>query len=171
MLGRLDRVLDGLTMAAKWAMVTMAALIFVIICVTVFTRYLLNFVPSWSEEVPRYLLVWMSYLGAALAVRYKEHISLDVFFNLLPEGVRRAGRLILNGLIAVVGLVMVVFGLGLLRQFGDDLMESIPVTNFWLYLATPVSGSLIVLYVVRDQITVLTRRREEVSPPSEVIPV
>jgi TRAP-type C4-dicarboxylate transport system permease small subunit len=94
--------------------------------------------------------VWITYLGAALAVNYKEHISLDIFFNLMPVRGRQIGRLILNGLIAIVGVIMFVFGIGLLRQFGDDLMESIPVKTFWLYLAIPISGGLMILYVIRQ---------------------
>ena len=131
-------------------MVSMTCVIFFITTFTVFTRYVLNFVPSWSEEIPRYLLVWITYLGAGLAIKFKEHISLDVFFNLMPSRARKAGHLILNGLAAIVAVVMVVYGIGLVKHFGDDLMESIPVTNFWLYLAMPVSGVLMLLYLLQD---------------------
>lgn len=151
MLQTYERFLDVVTTLVKWTMLAMASVIFVIICVAVFTRYILNFVPSWSEEVPRYMLVWITYLGAALCVHYKEHISLDVFFNFLPIRARRVGMLILDLMIGTVGAIMLVFGLGLLRQFGDDLMESIPVTNFWLYLALPISGSLIILYIILQE--------------------
>jgi len=150
MLKAFDRVLDWITTIVKYVMLVQASMIFVIICLAVFTRYLLNYVPSWSEEVPRYLLVWISYLGAALAVKYKEHISLDVFFNLMPVRARQVGHLILNLLIGIVGVIMLVFGIGLVRQFGDDLMESIAVKNFWFYLAMPISGGLMVLYIIQD---------------------
>jgi TRAP-type transport system small permease protein len=143
-----DRVLEWITTVVKWVMVSMTCVIFLITTSTVFTRYLLNIVPSWSEEIPRYLLVWITYLGAGLAIKFKEHISLDVFFNLMPPRARQAGHLILNGLVAVVALIMVVYGIGLVNHFGDDLMESIPVTNRWLYLAMPVSGVLMLLYLV-----------------------
>jgi TRAP-type C4-dicarboxylate transport system permease small subunit len=150
MLKAFDLVLDSITTVVKYVMITLTCAIFFITTITVFTRYILNFVPSWSEEIPRYLLVWITYLGAALAVNYKEHISLDIFFNLMPVRGRQIGRLILNGLIAIVGVIMFVFGIGLLRQFGDDLMESIPVKTFWLYLAIPISGGLMILYVIRQ---------------------
>ncbi len=145
-----ERILDAITAIVKSVMVAMTFVIFFITILTVFTRYILNFVPSWSEEIPRYLLVWITYLGAALAVRYKEHISLDFFFNLLPVRARQIGHLFLNGLIAMVALIMLVYGTGLLGQFGDDLMESIPVRNFYLYLAMPLSGLLMLLYLLQD---------------------
>jgi TRAP-type C4-dicarboxylate transport system permease small subunit len=145
-----DRVLEWITTVVKWVMVSMTIVIFIITTYTVFTRYLLNIVPSWSEEIPRYLLVWITYLGAGLAIKFKEHISLDVFFNLMPLRARQVGHFFLNGLVAIVAVIMVVYGIGLVNHFGEDLMESIPVTNFWLYLAMPVSGTLMLLYLVQD---------------------
>lgn len=150
MLKAYDRLLGGITEVVKAVMVFMTCVIFFITISTVFTRYILNFVPSWSEEVPRYLLVWITYLGAGLAVNYKEHISLDFFFNLMPLRARQIGGMLLNVLIAIVGLIMVIYGIGLVNQFGDDLMESIPVRNFWLYLAMPISGGLMILYIIQQ---------------------
>jgi TRAP-type C4-dicarboxylate transport system permease small subunit len=79
----------------------------------------------------------------------------------------------LNTLVAVVGLIMLVFGIGLVRAFGDDLMESIPVTNFWLYLAMPISGALILLYIVRQQWRAVRALRGEGAEEQagEVIPI
>ena len=150
MLKAFDRLLEWITTGVKTVMLVMTCVIFFITTITVFTRYLLDFVPSWSEEVPRYLLVWITYLGAALAVKFKEHISLDIFFNLMPLRARQVGHLLLNGLVSIVGTIMVVYGFSLLYQFKDDLMESIPVTNFWLYLVMPISGTLMLLYIIQD---------------------
>lgn len=172
MLKTFDRVLNWITATVKYVMLVQASMIFFIICLAVFTRYLLNYVPSWSEEVPRYLLVWISYLGAALAVKYKEHISLDFFFNMMPIRARQVGHLILNALIGIVGVIMLVFGIGLVRQFGDDLMESIAVKNFWLYLAMPISGGLIVLYIIRDTMKGILGLGEEKEPESsDMVPI
>jgi len=169
-----DRVLDWIATTVKYVMLVQASMIFVIICFAVFTRYLLNYVPSWSEEVPRYLLVWISYLGAALAVKYKEHISLDVFFNLMPVRARQVGHLILNVLIGAVGVIMLVFGIGLVRQFGDDLMESIAVKNIWFYLAMPISGGLMVLFIIQDTwkgVLGLRGQKEPSSSESDMVPI
>ena len=172
MLKAFDRVLGWITAVVKCVMLVQASMIFVIICFAVFTRYLLNYVPSWSEEVPRYLLVWISYLGAALAVKYREHISLDFFFNLMPARARQVGHLILNVLIGAVGVIMLVFGVSLVRQFGDDLMESIAVKNFWLYLAMPVSGGLMVLYIIQDTWKGILGLGEQKEPSSsDMVPI
>ena len=116
--------------------------------------------------------VWISYLGAALAVKYKEHISLDFFFNLMPVRARQVGHLILNVLIGTVGVIMLVFGIGFVRQFGDDLMESIVVKNFWFYLAMPISGGLIVLYIIQDTMKGILGLGEQKEPSSSgMVPI
>lgn len=167
-----DRVLEWITTVVKWVMVSMTIVIFIITTYTVFTRYVLNIVPSWSEEIPRYLLVWITYLGAGLAIKFKEHISLDVFFNLMPLRARQVGHFFLNGLVAIVAVIMVVYGIGLVNHFGEDLMESIPVTNFWLYLAMPVSGTLMLLYLVQDTWKrIRDFGKAEVASGSEMIPI
>ena len=172
MLRLLDRILDGITAVVKATMIFLTCAIFFITTITVFTRYILNYVPSWSEEVPRYLLVWITYLGAALAVKYKEHISLDVFFNMMPLRARQVGHIFLNVLIAIVGTIMVVYGIALVSQFKDDLMESIPVTNFWLYLVMPISGTLMILYIIQDTWkSILGLGKEEAPSSSEMVPI
>jgi TRAP-type C4-dicarboxylate transport system permease small subunit len=107
-----------------------------------------------------------------LAIKYKEHISLDIFFNLMPLRARQVGHLILNGLVAIVAAIMIVYGVGLVRHFGDDLMESIPVTNFWLYLAMPTSGSLMVLYLIQDTWKrIVGLGKPEGESGSEMVPI
>ncbi len=172
MLKAFDQVLDWITAVVTVVMLSMTCVIFFITTITVFTRYVLNFVPSWSEEVPRYLLVWITYLGAGLAVNYKEHISLDFFFNLMPVRARQIGAMILNVLIAIVGLIMVVYGIGLVNYFGDDLMESIPVRNFWLYLVMPVSGVLMLLYIIQQMWKQFLGLGEKQEPSSsDMVPI
>ena len=167
-----DRILDAITSVVKRIMIVMTCVIFFITTFTVFTRYIINYVPSWSEEIPRYLLVWITYLGAALAIKYKEHISLDVFFNLLPLKARQVGHLFLNGLIAIVAVIMVVYGIGLVNHFGDDKMESIPLTNFWLYLVMPISGTLMLLYLAQDTWKrIRGLGKAEQASSSEMVPI
>ena len=158
-----DYVLDWIRIIVKYIMLVMASSIFVIILVTVFSRYLSNYVVSWSEEVPRYLLVWIGFLGAALAVDRKDHIGFDFLFNKLPARGREILMLILNVGIALVGWIMLAYGIDFVGQFGGDWMESIPFTNIWFYSALPVSGALILLFIIRQELegilSLFNRRR------------
>jgi TRAP-type C4-dicarboxylate transport system permease small subunit len=152
MLNLFDQFLDFISAVVKYVILVMTTCIFLIVLFTVFSRYLFNYVASWSEEVPRYLLVWIGFLGAALAVRQDEHIGFDYIFNKLPPTGQKILRLLLNLGIVIIGLIMVVYGIDFVKQFGGDWMESIPYTNTWFYVSLPVSGALILLYILREQI-------------------
>src|SRR6187455_29208 len=54
-----------------------------------FTRYALNDSASWTEEIARYLLVAVAFVGAAVNVRKNNHIQVDFLYRLLPRAVTR----------------------------------------------------------------------------------
>ena len=79
-------------------MVTIVAVIFA----QVVTRYLLQVSLSWSEELARYLLMWLAMLSAAYGFKIKAHFALVFLVNRFPEGVRRALSLAVSILVCVL---------------------------------------------------------------------
>jgi len=149
-----NRAVDLVSAVLRVVILLMASAIFVIIVLTVITRYGFNSVMSWSEEVPRYLLIWISFLGAAICVDLKDHIAFDYLYKRFPARLRAAVQLLINAAIFAFGYLMLAFGIRFVEAFGGDFMESIPFTNVWYYTALPVSGALMMLYSLRDQLNV-----------------
>jgi len=149
-----NRAVDLLSAAVRIVILLQAAAIFAIVIVTVVTRYGFNYVLSWSEEVPRYLLIWVSFLGAAACVDLRDHIAFDYLYKRFPARLRALVQLLINLAIFGFGWIMLVYGVRFVEQFGSDFMESIPFTNVWYYTALPVSGALMMLYSLRDQLNV-----------------
>jgi TRAP-type C4-dicarboxylate transport system permease small subunit len=153
-----NRVVDLIARIVRLVILLQAAAIFAIIIVTVVTRYGFNYVASWSEEVPRYLLIWVSFLGAAACVDLRDHIAFDYLYKRFPARLRALVQLLINLAIFGFGWIMLVYGVRFVEQFGSDFMESIPFTNVWYYTALPVSGALMMLYSLRDQLNVWMHR-------------
>lgn len=83
------RVEDWLAFALFWVLA-------VIVFVQFFTRYVLNDSIAWTEEIARYLLMAVAFLGAAIAARKGTHIALEIVPNLLPPKARVWAFLVLN---------------------------------------------------------------------------
>jgi TRAP-type C4-dicarboxylate transport system permease small subunit len=99
------------------------------------------------------LLVWLALLGAALACREDRHLGLDVIVRLWPEAIQRLGRLF-------VCFVIICFACGIMACGGWQLVsqrfasgQTLPalgVAKAWFYLALPVSGVLITLFMAES---------------------
>jgi len=73
---------DWLTLAVFWALA-------VVVFYQVFTRYVMNDAAGWTEEIARYLLIAITFLGGAMAVRRGTHIQVDFVYRFVPQ---KAGR-------------------------------------------------------------------------------
>lgn len=76
---------DWLTFALFWALAGVVFLQF-------FTRYILNDSLAWTEEIARYLLMALTFVGSATAARRGAHIAVDFFLLTLPLPARRLAR-------------------------------------------------------------------------------
>jgi TRAP-type C4-dicarboxylate transport system permease small subunit len=65
--------------------VTLAFIVFY----QVFTRYVLGDPAGWTEEIARYFLVAVVFIGAAMSVRKNNHIQVDYFYRLMPKAMGR----------------------------------------------------------------------------------
>src|SRR5215213_10388499 len=81
-----------------------------------FTRYVLNDSLAWTEEIARYGLMWVVFIGGAMVTRRRSHIAVELLSNVMKPGPARAG------LLALVDLIKLVF-LGLLAWFSVTITE------------------------------------------------
>jgi TRAP-type C4-dicarboxylate transport system permease small subunit len=110
---RLERYLVTANRAIIFLMMAvMATLVFV----NVIARYVLNFSIIWAEEVSQYLMIWIAYLGAGLALREGRHVALELLHDFLPGTLGRKLRMGIGvcvlaflGAVTVLGFQFAVF--------------------------------------------------------------
>jgi TRAP-type transport system small permease protein len=103
---------DWLAFALFWALAFIVFLQF-------FTRYILNDSLAWTEEIARYGLMCLTFIGGAMVTRRNSHIAVVLLPNVLPAG---AGRFLL----ALVDLITLGF-LALLAYFSVLIVERMQV--------------------------------------------
>ena len=112
-----------------------------------FTRYVLNDSIGWTEEIARYLLILVTFLGSAIAVRRNTHISVEFFYRYLPKHLARLLSAVVDLLrIALFGIMTV-----LCIQLSNNtqqMMTSIDVSKSVLYGFVAGCFGLMTLYSV-----------------------
>ncbi|MEM5474320.1 TRAP transporter small permease [Hoeflea sp. AS60] len=110
---------DGLVLTVFWALAFVVFLQF-------FTRYVLNNSLGWTEEIARFLLITVTFLGAVMAVRRESQIAVELAFRWLSRPVRKA----LQFFIDVVAIVFYAFMGFLCTQVAGKTQQMMVSINF-----------------------------------------
>ena len=140
----LDRIL-GTGLA-----VLMAAMVLNVLW-QVCTRFILRTPSSFTEEVARYLMIWVGLLGAAYATGRKAHLALDLLTGRLQGGARRVSECFIHAVVLAFAALVMVGGGGRLVWVQLSLGQksaALQLNVGLVYLAVPLAGAAIVLYSV-----------------------
>lgn len=121
----------------------------------VFSRYVLNAPSSFTEELARFLLIWITLLGCAYAYRKNVHLGLDMIYTSANESYRKVMYFIIHLSVAFFALSVMVIGGYELVNMTNTLGQSSPVLGIdigTVYLVIPLSGVLIVLFAINSLI-------------------
>jgi len=132
----------------QFTLVGMVGVMTVIIILQVFMRYLFLFSLSWSEEVARYLMIWGSFLGASLALKYGFHIGVEFVINRIPEKMR--GWINLTAKLGML-LFLIYFTIGGFRLSWAVRDQDSPALLFsmaYAYLSAPVGGVFMIIQLL-----------------------
>lgn len=139
-----------------------------VVAAQVLFRYVVNESLAWTEEVSRYLFVWMTFLGAALALRDATHIRIDLFVDRLPKPVARTLGALNQALILAFLLLVVVLGFQLVQHTAGTPTPTLRLPeNLVYYAALPVPFLLGVYYAIAPVVAALRRDRATESQDAE----
>jgi len=141
-----------------WLGVTVFGILMLNILISIAARYLGIRIANidWVEETSRFLFIWISFLGAALAVERMVHIRIDFFAHLFPPRARLALEILVYLAMVVFAVVMTYEGAVVALRAGDrSPVLLIPMS--YAYLALPVSGVAIILFALRILVGLVAR--------------
>jgi TRAP-type C4-dicarboxylate transport system permease small subunit len=117
----------------------------------VFTRFILKDPSTWSEELAVFMLIWVSLLGAAVALNRGAHLGIDFFVGKLPPRAKFYTEIFVFLCIALFSFtVMILGGIELVTSTLrlEQLSPALGIQVGYVYLAIPISGFFLVLYSV-----------------------
>jgi len=131
-------------------LVGMVAIMTIIIIVQVFMRYLFLYSLSWSEEVARYLMIWVAFLGASLALKYGFHIGIEFVIARIPEKARTHINLLAKLSILVFLIFFTIGGFQVSWAVRDQDSPALLFSMGYAYLSAPVGGVFMIIHLLNS---------------------
>ncbi|RJK99107.1 TRAP transporter small permease [Paracoccus siganidrum] len=132
----------------RWVLVLLLAAMCCIVFANVVLRYLTNDSIVWAEEVARYLMIWMTFLSAGLALRAGMLVSVSQVHGRLPAAPRRIARLLILAVLLVFFGWMVFAGWEYLSRMGRQLTPATRIPFSYIYYAMPVGFGLLLIHTL-----------------------
>ena len=129
-----------------------AALMLIGICLIVFGgvifRYFLHIGLAWTEELSRYLQIWMTFIGATVAVKRWSHFQLTIINQWIPESATRYTRMLAILIVMALAGVMIKNGIEITRVSWNQTSAIMGWNIGYLYVVVPVSGFLMEIFAL-----------------------
>lgn len=116
----------------------------------VFFRYVLNSSISWVEEILGFLMVWLTFVGSALALHEKGHIGMNLIEAYIPYKFRIAFKIILDLFTTAFLLVFTWASIMLAMKLSSNYAVSFKVSMGIIYSVLPIAGAMMAITVLRD---------------------
>ncbi|WP_242082412.1 TRAP transporter small permease [Aestuariivivens sediminis] len=119
----------------------------------VFTRFIVGTPSSFTDELARYLMIWLGILGAAYVSGRNMHVAIDVLPQRAGTATQRKLKFIVYVLIIIFAILAMVIGgsrLVYITYVLDQQSPALQIPLALVYLAIPLSGLLIIFYKVSD---------------------
>lgn len=138
----LDVISQRLNRLAEWVLAVLLAAMTLLVGAQVAGRFIFSYSIFWSDELARFLLVWISFLGISVGARRAAHPGVDSLVRALPAHWARSAFWLAIFASLVFFAVMVVSGAALVLRTWSQASTSLGIRMGIPYLAVPVCGLL-----------------------------
>ncbi|RPI70527.1 MAG: TRAP transporter small permease [Ignavibacteriales bacterium] len=152
------KIKSSIDFVLKWALVVIMAVITINVLWQVFSRFVLQNPSSFTEELARYMLIWVGILGASYVSGQKMHLAIDLLPSKLTGKSKAYLEIFIELCIFIFALVVMVIGgirLVTITLMLNQISAALQVQLGYVYTVIPLSGILMMFYsfyFIRQQI-------------------
>lgn len=147
-LRNLIRGVDRINWLCGWLLAVLLLVMTVLISWQVFARYVMGDSLTFSEEVARFSMVWMTMLGAGYAYRHGSLISVELLSDMGGKRFARGLRIAVAVISCIFAWVLLTEGLNIAERVAGQTAPSTRVSMAWLYGSMPAGAALILLNAI-----------------------
>ncbi len=152
----LDRASEALSRTAERLLILLGIAMSVVVILQVFFRFVVYLPFPWSEELARYLMIWMGMVGSFVALRRGRHIGVNSLVECFPPVARRVAAIGLHlTLIAFLALIARE-GLNLALFNAAQKSPAMMIPMIYPYLAIPAGAALMIVELLSGLLRLLS---------------
>jgi TRAP-type C4-dicarboxylate transport system permease small subunit len=141
--GFVSRSNSALLWLAKWLAIACLVVMLVIVNVSVFQRYVMNDALPWSEEIAKFVMVWLTFMSAPIGLKIGAHMAIEVLVQSLRGRMRQILYILIFAGIISLMYVFVTTGWFLTLNARMQRASTIDVSIFYVYICIPIGSALV----------------------------
>jgi TRAP-type C4-dicarboxylate transport system permease small subunit len=128
----------------------MLAVMLASILLQVVLRNVFGFGFVWTEELARYAMIWLVFVGAIVSLRKGSHIAMTMFADALPSGLRKAAHLVTLLLMGIFVLILCWLStqLSLSPLIRNQFTPGLGIRTSWVYSSLTLSAGVMLLVLI-----------------------
>ena len=142
----LSRLSKSINQSVEILVFAMGLTMTLIVVIQVFFRYILNHSLFWSEELARYLLIWLTFLGASSAYFRHVHPGVDIIYSQMPEKLKHISAIIAHLVCIGIFGIMIIFGFQFAWFVRFQISPALSLPKWIIASIIPVSGLILMLH-------------------------
>ena len=142
------------------------ALVFLLVAMTltvfsqVIARYIFEAPLSWSEELARFILIWLSMLSAAYAFKTKSHFALTILVNKMPEKHQKITSFCIHIIVAIFFLIICYYSVIFVISVNGHIAPALQVSMQIPYGSIIVASGLISIFSLLSAVKIISKKIE-----------
>src|SRR5699024_4302115 len=139
------KFIDKINSLVKYIVSILFIVMVILVALQVLTRFVIDYPISWSEEVGRYLMVYIVFLGSGLLVRKNGHIAIDFLLEIINLDNRKRLEFVNLAISTIFFLILIYSGIQLTMVVLGQATPTLQFSMAWAYAAMPIGSILMLL--------------------------
>jgi len=135
-------------------------LMVVVVLIGTFWRYVLRNPFIWTEELARYLMIWMALVAASISLKRREHVGLKLIINRVPQPAKKITVIITQLFMLLFLYYLTKEGFAMAERAKLQNSPALNISMFWPLLSVPIAGLLTGIQLILQMIIDLTVEEE-----------
>ena len=141
------KISDGGYVFGKWLLVSLMFSIVVLVLIDISFRYIINMSLIWPQEITKWCLVWVGYIGAGVALRTESHVAMTMLTNWI--GNRARFGVLLSGKFIMLFFVVFFTWYGYKQAiFNPAYSWAVHIRYTYVMLGMPLAGALMLIHLL-----------------------